>query len=91
MKRKNAGKTEAEDIHYEGNRKGLRLMAKKEFKVWCNWMMAGEYLIKAETLGEALELAEDDPGLPDINTCYVDGSFEVNSEVTMEINGRDTQ
>ena len=54
-------------------------------------MVTGEYLIKAETLGEAMELAEDELDFPDINTGYVDGSFEVNSEVTMEINGRDTQ
>ncbi len=63
----------------------------KEFKVYCSWMVTGEYLIKAETLGEAMELAEDELDFPDINTGYVDGSFEVNSEVTMEINGRDTQ
>ena len=69
-------------------------MAKKEFKVYCNWMMAGEYIIKAETLGEAMEMAEDDSvfeDLPTENLGYVDGSFEVRPEITMEINGRDTQ
>ena len=69
-------------------------MAKKEFKVYCNWMMAGEYIIKAETLGEAMEMAEDDSvfeDLPTENIEYIDGSFEVRSDITMEINGRDTQ
>lgn len=63
----------------------------KDYKVYCSWMVTGEYLIEAETLGEAMEAAEDELDFPDINTGYVDGSFEVNSEVTMEINGREAQ
>ena len=63
----------------------------KEFRVYCSWMVTGEYLIKAETLGEAMEAAEDELDFPDTNNGYVDGSFEINSEVTMELNGRDTQ
>ena len=69
-------------------------MAKKEFKVWCNWMMAGEYIVKAETLAEAMEMVEDDSAFEDLpteNIEYIDGSFEVRSDITMEINGRDTQ
>ena len=63
----------------------------KDYKVYCSWMVTGEYLIEAEPLGEAMEAAEDELDFPDINTGYVDGSFEVNSEVTMEINGREAQ
>lgn len=64
----------------------------KEFRVYCSWMVTGEYLIKAETLGEAMEAAEDELDLPlPQDSDYVDGSLEVNSEVSMELNGRDTQ
>ena len=63
----------------------------KEFKVYCNWMMTGEYLIKAETLGEAMEAAEDEYGFPANNNGYIDGSFEIDEAATMELNGRDTQ
>jgi hypothetical protein len=52
--------------------------------------MTGEYEIEAETLGEAMELAEDEMDLPK-DPEYVDGSFEVYEEYTMELNGRDTQ
>jgi len=62
----------------------------KPFKVCCSWTMTGEYEIEAETLGEAMELAEEETDLPK-DPEYVDGSFEVRPEVTMELNGRDTQ
>ena len=62
----------------------------KEFRVCCSWTVTGEYLIKAETLGEAMELAEDEPSLPK-HPEYVEGSFEVYEEYTMQLNGRDTQ
>ena len=63
----------------------------KEFRVQCSWTITGEYLLKAETLGEAMEAAEGEVDFPSINNGYVDGSFEINSEVTMELNGRETQ
>ena len=62
----------------------------KKFRVYCEWTMTGEYEIEAETLGEAMELAEEETDLPKAPE-YVDGSFEVRPEVTMELNGRDTQ
>ena len=66
------------------------MKTKKKFRVYCEWSVTGEYLIEAETLGEALELAEDEPSLPK-HPEYIDGSFEVRPQITRELNGRDTQ
>lgn len=54
---------------------------KKEFKIACDWAECGEMIIEAESLEEAIKIAEsDDNPLPDGE--YIDGSFQVNKEVT---------
>ena len=54
---------------------------KKEFKIACDWAESGEMYVEADSLEEAIKIAEnsDDP-LP--YGDYIDGSFQVNKEVT---------
>jgi hypothetical protein len=54
---------------------------KKMFKIACDWAECGEMLVEANSLEEAIKKAEnDDDPLPDGD--YIDGSFQVNKEVT---------
>ena len=54
---------------------------KKEFKIACDWAECGEICVEATSLEEAIRIAEsDDNPLPDGE--YIDGSFQVNREVT---------
>lgn len=54
---------------------------KKRFKIACDWAECGEMYIEANSLEEAIKIAEDDDNpLPDGE--YIDGSFQVNKEVT---------
>jgi hypothetical protein len=56
------------------------------FKIACTWQVYGQLEIEANTLEEAIEIAEDDAtSLPQISD-YVDGSFEVDHLVSEEIN-----
>lgn len=58
----------------------------KTFTIPCSWEVYGYLEIDAETLQEALDLAEDDStGLPRASN-YVDGSFKVDAEVAEEDN-----
>ena len=60
------------------------------FKVACNWTMYGEFDVEADTIDQAIALVEAgrEPynGVP-TDDEYVDGSFEINAEVTKELNG----
>lgn len=51
----------------------------KTYKIPCTWQMYGLYHIEADSLKEALEKAED-ANLP-TDADYLDGSFEINSEM----------
>ena len=54
---------------------------KKGFKIACDWAECGEMYIEADSLEKAIKIAEDDDNpLPDGE--YIDGSFQVNKEVT---------
>lgn len=56
------------------------------FKVAVEWAVYSEVEVEAETLEEAINLAES-PDFPlPLNPEYVDGSFNVNLEVTEFIN-----
>lgn len=56
-----------------------------KFKVAVEWVMTANLIIEAETLEDAILQVEDMPDLPD-NGDYLDSSFEVNHEVTRELN-----
>jgi hypothetical protein len=58
---------------------------KKTFTIPVSWTMIADMKIKAETLEEAISIAEGDPGLP-TNGQYCDSSFEVNTELVYELN-----
>ena len=53
----------------------------KKFQIACDWAESGEMYVEADSLEEAIKIAEnsDDP-LP--HGDYIDGSFQVNKEVT---------
>lgn len=56
-----------------------------KFKVAVEWVVTTDVVIEAETLEDAILKVEDMPELPDDGE-YLDGSFEVNHEVTRELN-----
>ena len=56
------------------------------YKIACTWQVYGELIIDAPTLEKALEIAEDgDTPLP-TESDYVDSSFEVDIQMTEELN-----
>ncbi len=61
-----------------------------KFKVAVEWVMTTDVVIEAETLEDAILQVEDMPELPD-DGDYLDGSFEVNTEVTKELNRKVTK
>lgn len=59
----------------------------KTFTIAVEWVMYGEVKVEAENLDDAIGIAQNDPeiGLP-LDGEYLDGSWEVNKEITSEIN-----
>jgi hypothetical protein len=56
------------------------------YKIACLWQVYGELDIDAPTLEKAIEIAEDgDTPLP-VESDYVDSSFEVDIQMTEELN-----
>jgi xylose isomerase len=56
------------------------------YKIACTWQVYGELDIDAPTLDKAIEIAEDgDTSLP-VESDYVDSSFEVDIQMTEELN-----
>lgn len=56
------------------------------YKIACTWQVYGELNIDAPTLEKAIEIAEDgDTPLP-TESDYVDSSFEVDIQMTEELN-----
>ena len=61
-------------------------MNKKMYKIPCTWEMYGVLDIEADSLEDAVKIAEDDGHpLPD-HQNYSDGSFVVNFEILKEYN-----
>ena len=59
----------------------MKKKKKREFKIACDWAESGEIKVRAYTLEEAIKKVEDgDDPLP--YGDYIDGSFQVNREVT---------
>ena len=61
-----------------------------KFKVAVEWVVTTDVVIEAETLEDAILQVEDMPELPD-DGDYLDGSFQVNTEVTRELNRKVTK
>ena len=58
----------------------------KYYEIPCTWEVYGTIEIEADSLEEAIELAErDDAPMPD-DSDYVDGSFQVDRDIAEEIN-----
>ena len=61
----------------------------KYYEIPCSWEVYGTMEIEADSLEEAIELAErDDSPMPD-DSDYVDGSFQVDRDIAEEINKDD--
>jgi hypothetical protein len=60
----------------------------KKYKIPCAWEMYGVMEVEAESLDAAIETARLHGELP-TNAAYVDGSFEVDSEVVEDYNHED--
>lgn len=56
----------------------------KEYRIPVCWMMYGFEDVRANSLEEAIEIAENAPGLP--YGEYIDGSFEVDVDAIDEHN-----
>lgn len=59
----------------------------KEYRIPCVWTMYGYEKVRANSLKEAIELAEKAFGLPDGE--YIDGSFEIDMEGVEELYGEE--
>ena len=58
----------------------------KYYEIPCTWEVYGTIEIEADSLEEAIELAErDDSPMPN-DSDYVDGSFQVDRDIAEEIN-----
>ena len=58
----------------------------KYYEIPCSWEVYGTLEVEANSLEEAIKLAErDDSPMPD-DSDYVDGSFEVDRDVAEEMN-----
>jgi|TARA_R110002051_G_scaffold161109_2_gene232763 hypothetical protein len=61
----------------------------KYYEIPCSWEVYGTMEVEANSLEEAITLAErDDSPMPDASD-YVDGSFEVDRDIAKEINKDD--
>jgi hypothetical protein len=58
-----------------------------KFKVACSWTMIDEFEVEADTLEEAICKVEDNENnaFP-LKGEYLDDSFEINHDVTQELN-----
>jgi hypothetical protein len=60
----------------------------KRFKIACSWEVCGEIYIEADSLEEAMKKAEESEDIPSpFDSEYIDGSFKVNKQVSLILNG----
>lgn len=59
----------------------MKKKKKKTFKIVCEWVESGEMYVEANSLEEAIEIAENS-GDPLPNGDYLNDSFRVNKEIT---------
>jgi hypothetical protein len=55
-----------------------------KFKIAVEWVTADEIIVEANSLEEAMAIAMDSDEMPE--GYYVDGSFQINYEVTRMMN-----
>ena len=55
-----------------------------KFIVDCSWEMYGHVEIEAESVHEAIRIAEQETKLSDITSDYVSGSFQVDYDTTID-------
>ena len=58
----------------------------KTYKVACTWEVCGELEINANSLEEAVNIAEEDDNLPLPEASYIDGSFRTDKEMSEHLN-----
>jgi len=58
----------------------------KTYKISCTWEVFGEAEVDADSLKEALDIAEADDDLPLPEANYVDGSFKIDREMSAYLN-----
>ena len=56
------------------------------FKVSCDWIVYGTAYIEADNLEQAITKAEEDDFPLPTDTNYIDGSFNVDRQSTIELN-----
>jgi hypothetical protein len=56
------------------------------FKVAVSWSVFGEMNIEAETLEDAIQIAQEDTEISLPEGEYIDGSFNVDPEMSEELN-----
>jgi len=56
------------------------------FKVAVSWSLFGEMNIEAETLEDAIKIAEEDTEIPLPDGEFMDGSFVVDPELSEDLN-----
>ena len=64
----------------------------KKYTIYYEYVMCGEVVVEAESLDEAMELVEDNCDFQMQNEdkdSYVDSSFEINKELTIDMNKED--
>lgn len=62
----------------------------KEWIIGVSWQMCGEIKVEAETLEEALKIAQEDDGIPlPAERHYIDASWEVDEETSRYLNEED--
>lgn len=57
---------------------------KKVFKVAVEWAVFGTIEVEAESLEEAIKIANEDESIPLPEWEYIDGSFEVNEDMELQ-------
>lgn len=60
----------------------MRKKEKKTFRIACDWEVYGTMVIEADSLEEAVKIAEDNDDPLPTDDEYIDGSFKVNKEMT---------
>ena len=56
----------------------------KTYRIPCTWTVSATMEIQANSLGEAIEIANEAP-LP-TDTDYIEGSFEINNQIIPYLN-----
>ena len=56
----------------------------KVYTIFASWEMCGQVEIEADSVEEAIRMADEETKLSKFNECYVDGSFEINYDLVYD-------